>query len=320
MKHAFFICFLLLSIAVPTLGQELFPNSESASNVPKGVIGVRLSTEDYNILNFSPFSTPTIGPYFRSMDCLKLMYGLGAKWSVYATSTVSNHHDSKLPAGYFSDDGKVYHSHNILKGAYPFLFEGVNIYSKYRFLTFDDNESHIRMAMYNELSLNHVAHDEAEPSLIGDNSGFGSGIIITKLKNKFAASLTTGFIIPFKYSESQGHEFTSGNAFNYSLSLGYKAFPFTYKNYEQTNLNVYVELMGVDYGKATLGWNGKNVNITGVYALQAGNVIDIRPGLQLIIKSNLRLDFSTAYSLIGTSYTKIFPVYYLGIQRYFYLK
>ena len=160
--------------------QELYPNGEPASTSPKGVFGLRLMGESYSA-----------GAYARNWVGVRGIYGLKPKWTLTATLNMSNHHPDTLPRAFYSQDGKAGpHSHAFAKGSFPYLFGGITLYSKYRFLTLDGDETHFRMAMYNALSMAHVAHDESKPELYGDNSGTENGLIATYLLKKFAVTLS----------------------------------------------------------------------------------------------------------------------------------
>ena len=71
------------------------------------------------------------------------------------------------------------------------------------------------------------------------------------------------------------------DAFNYSFSTGYLFLPVHYENYNQPNLNVYIEFLGKS-NPAT-----------------KENYMDIAPALQLILNSITRLDFIYQKQLYG---------------------
>lgn len=314
------ISFFLFFIVIESSGQELYILNESASSVPKGVFGVRAFTQ-----NYKEYSTN------RGLHALRVMYGATSKLSLLATASISNHHNRKLPADLINHvhvgSQTNYYTQPIKRGVrYPYLFNGVHLFAKYRFLTHDDQNRHFRLAAYGEWSNVSVAHDEAEPNLMDDTGGYGAGLIATWLKNRFAASLTTGYIHPDSYFEMQpdvsgGPDLPTtlhyGRAVRYNLSIGYRAFPKKYEGYEQVNWNLYVELIGKTYDAATVIQDGTNIHgKTG--ALQAGTYIEIYPGIQRIINSNTRVEFCYGFELVGYSYVHFTPLWTFGIQRYFY--
>ena len=328
-KHSIiFIVFLLLLKTNTIISQELFPLNEPASNVPKGVLGVRAFDDTYKEVK-----------QIRNMSAIRLMYGITPKLSVMATVSVSNHHDRNFPIGLASHTHNangttgVFSTGNFQRGlVYPYLYTGIYLYAKYRFITIDGDHRHFRMAVYGEWSNVNVAHDETEPDLLDDTKGYGGGLIATYLIKHLAVSLTSGVIIPGKYHgfspDTVGGggapmvptEISYGRAIKYNLSFGYLLYPRAYENYNQGNWNIYLEFMGKSYETAKIIQYGiKDVPIQ-TPLLQAGNYVDICPGLQYIYKSNLRVDFSVEFPMINKSYAHFYPVYMLGIQRYFYFK
>ena len=313
------ICFF---VCLDAPAQELFIQNEPASNVPKGVIGVRMFSQ-----NFKEVSTT------RSLGVFRLMYGVTARLSVYATISGSNHHSRNLPSDLITHthtgNQTNYFTHNIKRGvSYPFLFNGLDLYAKYRFISIDRQNQHLRFAVYGEWSKLNAAHDEAEPNLLDDTSGYGGGLIITWLKNRFASSITTGFIRPDSYSETQP-DFTGGpdlpttirygNAMRYNVSFGYRIWPRHYTDYNQPNWNFYLEFQGKSYDAADVIQD--NVLIaTQAVALVSGNYIEIHPGIQYIVKSNLRLETSVGFDFINRSYVHFTPLWTFAVQRYFYRK
>jgi len=290
--------------------QELFPNTEPASNIPKGVLGIRMSNEFYKEITV-----------LRSMQNLKFMWGFTPELMATAAATFSNHHGSKLPDEFIKNDGTIgTHTHGTKKGNYyPYSFENVSLNLKYRFLNNDNQNSHFRMAAFAEIAGGNTAHDEAEPSFMGDNSGAGGGLVATLLKKKFAVSLTAGTIFPNRYRQKDTAEIIIkyGNAFHYSLSMGYLLLPFKYESYNQTNLNLYVEFLGKSYESAKMSLDGKNILIANAPGLEKNNYIEVRPAIQLILRSATRIDISMGFPLVKRSYVRSYPVYYIGIQRYF---
>lgn len=302
----------------PVAAQELFPLSEPASTIPKGALGIRLFSENYKEIY-----------QWRNMTYLRLMYGLTPKLSVYASAIASNHHGDKLPVEF------PFHNTPERGKIYPYKFNGFWLYGKYRFLSLDGPKSHFRMAGYAALSRVKTTHHETEPDLEhGDNSGLGLGLITTVLKDKFAVSLTAGGILPFVNKNFSPDPVGTlpdvpenvyyGKAFVYKLSFGYRLLPLYYKNYEQGNLNLYAEFIGMTYGAAKVDIFAGQANEYYLEneqypeALKGASYIDFSPGLQYIYRSNLRIDASVTFRWVGFSYARLYPVYSVGIQRYFY--
>lgn len=314
-----FLCYIVVSLCfVSAHGQELYPMTEPASNVPKGSLGIRYFSESYNEID-----------RVRNLFALRIMYGLTPRLTVEATPTVSNHHNKTLPVEFPTHNTPQIGVHH------PYLFNGVDFYAKYRFLSIDGQNSHFRAALYGEYSILKVAHDEAEPTLLDDNSGWGAGIITTYLKNHFAISFTGGIIVPFNYTGDIPDQISSlpdvpatviyGKAYNYSLSFGYLLFPKTYSTYNQANWNIYLEFIGKDY--AAMQLDVSNIYLKGPQysapipegnkALLANEYVEAYPGIQCIIRSTWRAEFSLGFPVINRSYVHFYPVYNIGVQRYF---
>ena len=291
--------------------QELFPHVEPASNIPAGVLGVRVINEFYDEVDV-----------LRSMQSFRLMWGFNPKLMFSQSYTFGNHHGNKLPEDFIANDGRIgIHTHGIDKGIeYPYRFENLNNSLKYRFLSLDGKNEHFRVAANFDFAIGSRAHDEAEPSFQGDNSGLGAGITATLLKNKFAVSLNGNVIMPHKYSQSgiQTIEIQYGNALNYNLSMGYLLLPRKYKSFKQTNINLYVEFIGKIYEAAEIEVDNQSVLIADVPGLEKGKYIEIRPSIQFIIHSNTRIDFSIAKPVMNMSYVRTYPAYYFNLQHYFF--
>ena len=316
-----FTALLILYISISTSkAQELFPHNEPASSIPKGVFGIRYMQKNYQDIGI-----------LRNMFAIRLMYGLTPKLSVYSTITVSNHHSKDLPANLVnhthSGSNTSYNTGTPQRGLkYPYLLSGIYMYAKYRFISSDSKNSHFRVAAYGEWSNVKVAHDETEPNLMDDTKGAGGGLIFTYLKNHFAVSLTSGIIIPGKFQgsspDSVGPDVPTlikyGNTWQNNLSFGYLLYPRHYKNYKQTNINVYTEFISKAFEQAKVTQYGfVNVPIN-TPLLEAGHYVEVHPGIQGIFNSNLRVDLSVGFPMINRSYAHYYPVFYLGIQRYFF--
>ncbi len=321
-KAIVFLC--LFFIGIPCFfSQELFPLNEPASNVPKGVIGLRATGDAYKEVK-----------QYRNEFGLRIMYGVLPRLSVSATIGISNHHGKDFPPNLVTHthngNQTIYTTSEFERGVnYPFRSNGVYVFAKYRFISLDGHHSHLRVAAYGEGSYLKQAHDEAEPNLMSDTKGYGGGFIATCLKNHFAISLTSGVVIPGAYSGlspdvSGGPKIPTvmnyGRALNYNLSMGYLLLPHTYKNYDQLNLNIYLELLGKSYEGASVKQYGNTPIPINTPLLEKGNYVNIAPGIQCIIKSNLRIDLSMKYPLIHKSYSTFYPVVQLAVQRYFYVK
>ncbi|QEH40995.1 hypothetical protein [Chitinophaga sp. XS-30] len=261
---------LLILLAITCTGmavhaQELYVNAEPASNMATNSLGIRLTNKFFNMKHES-----STGMRFEP----ELMFGFSKKLMVHVLGYVSNNMQEAM------------------------RFEGGSIYAKYRFLSNDDLHSHFRMAAYVKGSLidnpyipamgDDHDHDakpfsNEELDLAGMSSGVSGGIIATQLVHKFAISGTLGYNRFMKNVKDELPLFFSRNMLNYSLSAGYLVLPVKYKSYEQTNLNLYVELLG----KSNIDQYRQNY------------YVDVAPAIQFIFNSTTRLDLSYRTQLFG---------------------
>ncbi len=327
-KLFFTVSVILLSIAVKA--QELFPLNQPASVVPKNALGVRLSDIDYKEVNL-----------YRNIIALKLMYGFTPKLTIAVTTVVSNYHQKDLPFDF------VTHCHTctvptanetpVQQGVqYPYIFDGVDLYAQYRFFSSDGQNQHFRMAAYGEASYINIQSHLAEPVLEDHNTGIGAGIIATYLIKHFAASFTGGFIIPKEFDGNTYDNISINGSYPtiliypdaliYNLSLGYLLYPQHYSNYRETNWNIYMEFTGKTYGPATVKqiespfapYNNYITFPNSNPALQGCSYIEANPGVQCILRSDIRIDLSMAFPLVNKSYLHDYPLYIVGVQKYFY--
>lgn len=160
-------------------------------------------------------------------------------------------------------------------------FEGYAFYAKYRFLSIDSIQRHFRGAAYLRYAdvKNPLINDEI--SLEGDNSGAQAGLVFTQLLHKLALSGSLNYTHAFNNRSFSLMTGQDRRSIGYSLSSGYLIFPKTYTDYKQTNMNVYLELLGK-------------------YNPQSGkNMMDAAPAIQFIFNSKTRVDISQRFQLWG---------------------
>ena len=246
---------LFLSVAVSLDAQELYPFNDPASNLPAKSISVKLGT----MYGKGVHDTRTLQRYMPA-----IMFGLNKKWMLAGNLGFGNMHEDK------------------------FYFESARVYAKYRFLSKDEVHKHFRMAAFATAaySRNHLDHNEL--TLWGDQSGVQAGLIATQLWHKFAISGSVSLLEVFDKLRSdknlpQQYAFES---VNYSLSAGYLLFPRTYSDYKQTNLNLYVEMLG---GR-NLDWKYEK------------HFLDIAPSVQLIFNSTGKLNIGYRFEVSSDIY------------------
>jgi len=261
---------LLILFACGRAGaQELYIFTEPASNMPTGSLGARLNNRFYAMLHD--------GKYSYRLDP-ELMWGANKNLMVHLNLFASNMYEQ------------------------GFKFEGGSLYAKYRFLSNDDVHSHFRMAAYGKIALvdnpavltvthvhqiDNVEHTEKttyfsdEISLDGNNSGFLAGTVATQLIHKLALSATVDYVNRWDNLNSEKSPYQSNHAINYSFSSGYLFLPRVYKDFKQTNFNLYCEFLGstsLDYGS----W-----------------FLDVGPAIQFIFNSVSRVDIGYRTQIAG---------------------
>ncbi len=229
-------------------GQELYVFTEPASNMPARAFGLRLNNE------WMP--KDKIYPAFNRLTP-EFMWGINKNWMLHANTFISNMHQSY------------------------YKWEGLSLYAKYRFLSIDDVHAHFRMAAYAKGAISNNPIHYNDINLQGDNSGIGGGLVATQLLHKLAISFTGGYVRAMNNVQHDYPAIQNKNAFNYSLSAGYLTLPIHYKNYNQPNVNIYVEMLGKS--------NPSNKE----------HYLDIAPALQCIFKSKMRIDVGYRKQISG---------------------
>ena len=202
----------------------------------------------------------------------EVMVGLSAKLMLHLNSSFSNMNKSSM------------------------YWEGASFYAKYRFLSIDGPHRHFRMAAFGDLSYstNKLKFDEL--MLKGENSGFETGLIVTGLLNKSALSATVSGMKSFDpYPKFDGPHMQSG--LNYSLSFGYLLLPRVYENFEQLNLNLYVEMLGQQ------GFERRR------------HFTDLAPGIQFIFNSNTKLNLGYRFQVWGNAVRSLERSYMISIEH-----
>ncbi len=276
MKKVIWVAFVIL-LSTVTNAQELYVSTEPASNMATRGVGFRLLSKLYKMDYNSSFSNYRIEP--------EVMWGASRHLMVHL-------------AGYASDMFQK-----------NLKVEGASVYAKYRFYSRDDVHKHFRMAAYSKLSLvdnpeeltvqnkkllpdgNGGYTEQLYTSVLknnefdidGNNSGITAGIVATKLVNKIAASASLGY--GYRLNNLNNKTLTGEplQAITYTTSFGYLLLPKEYVSYHQTNVNLYVELLGTSFP-------GKKESYT-----------DIAPAIQFIINSIARVDLAYKTQLAGNT-------------------
>jgi hypothetical protein len=276
MKRTFF--FIIFLMPAWLYAQELYVSTEPASNMPANSLGFRVTNRFFK-MESEGVTGMRIEP--------ELMWGISKKLMIHVAGLASNQMQSSIE------------------------WEGASVYAKYRFLSKDEVHSHFRMAAYLKGAVinnpfvpvmrDHISkpYTNQELDLEGGASGVAGGLIATQLLHKLALSATVGYNRFMNNTKDKRPDDMPGNAVNYSLSAGYLLLPRTYRSYEQTNLNLYVEFLG----KANAD------------ALSRSQYLDIAPAIQFIFNSVTRLDFSYRTQLFGDMSRNVFNTFTLRFEH-----
>ena len=258
-----FLVLFLSFISSLSSAQELYINAEPASLIPKGTKVVRLN-------HHSIF-----------LDGTNIMGGIGN--AIIMSPSISYGLSKKIMvSGSFQFSNKPYEQDMMPN----FGFSGFKLSSKQRILTTDKQKYHTRLSSFIKYSYhdNKFMKDNLDIEL--QDTGFEFGIIGTQLINKLAISVTSAVTRISNIDE----KYTSGstvkwqkinlNTIQNSISAGYLLFPRKYKSYKQTNFNLYLEYL-------------TNTILTRNFPDRYHKFSStLAPGIQFIIMSRSRLDFS----------------------------
>jgi hypothetical protein len=241
---------LVLFLSCRAAGQELYVFSEPASNMPARSMSIKQTAK---------FLRNGISNRTESRHTTELMFGMSSKLMLHIAGSLSDMYSSNL------------------------RFESIRTYAKYRFFSSDDMYRHFRMAVFAEAaySRNKAMYDEL--SLDGDQGGIQAGVIATQLLHRLALSSTLSLTEVLQGSrwDKTVPKTAPYEAFNYSLSAGYLVLPKKYTSYSQTNLNLYLEMIGQ-----------KTLDLKRDY-------LDLAPAVQLIFNSEAKLNFGYRFQLAG---------------------
>ena len=144
------LAFSLIAFACPAFSQELYVNTEPASNMATHSVGIRLENQGY------------FNPVYKDRTTLEIMYGASKNLMVHGSLYESDYYENQQH------------------------FEGGSVYAKYRFLSIDSVQRHFRGSFFvKAASINNPLVNQ-EISLEGDNTGVQSGVVFTQLLHKLA--------------------------------------------------------------------------------------------------------------------------------------
>ena len=246
MKYLLILFFLYTN---PIFSQELFVYTEPASNMAAKSIGIRAT---------NTFMKQNLSDKYDYHFIPEIMVGISKKVMVHGEGFLSN-------------------------ATRDFKLEGGALYLKYRFYSMDKMHNHFRMAAFARGALNNGHIHQPAIDLNGHNSGYEAGLVATKLVNKVAVSAMASFLHAtdnlkdrkFYYGEK------NRNAIGYALSVGALVLPREYTSYNQTNLNLMMEVLGQSNFASSTSY------------------IDLATSMQFIILSRMRLDLGYRFALVN---------------------
>lgn len=258
---------LMILLFQKSIGQELFLVTDPASNVPANSLGVNVMQ-----LLFKEAFKP--GYNYHLMP--EVTYGLNKNLMFRGTAFLSNRGEQLVT-------------------------EGGSFFTKYRFYSSDDLNSHFRLAAFGRYSFNNTDIHQEQIEILKHNTGFETGIIATKLIKKLAISSSISFEKVFDNKPNYAFPDNLGdNATNYTLSFGKLMYPKKYTSFKQTNINLMVEFVG-----QTINENGKSY-------------LDVVPVVQFIFNSQARLDMAYRHELMSSMLRTAPNGFYLNLYYTFF--
>lgn len=245
---------LMLALLLPLGGfsQELFTLTDAASNLPAKSLSVRTMSMGMKRLD-------GLGTNWHHMP--DIGWGISKNWMVRTSLFLAN------------------------RGPQPFKLEGVGLYTKYRFLSVDDEHKHFRMAAFARLGTNNTPIHMEELEIMGHNSGWETGLVATQLRQKTAINAAISW--ERATNNFNGNKFPANaprDGINYTLAWGRLMYPRKYTNFKQVNINAMVELVGQ-------------------YLPQTGHhFIDVLPTVQFIVNSQLKIDVAYRKQLANSMF------------------
>lgn len=242
-------CSMLFCLHFQLPAQELYIFTEPALNMPARSVSLK-----YEGKFLEGFRSGKL----EQRHAIETRIGLSKKWMLDFGATKSDMYSSNM------------------------RFESANFYTKYRFYSNDQVHKHFRVAAFVEgsWSRNNPFYDEI--AFDGDQSGVRGGFIFTQLLHKLALSSTLSLsevVHQTRFQKNTALDVYPWQTFNYSLSAGYLLFPGNYIGFNQTNFNLYVELLVSNALDKSL------------------NYIDLAPAIQFIFNSNTKLNAGINFSL-----------------------
>ena len=256
MKKIFLFFLIFLFLYNNSYSQELYINTEAASLIPKGTKVIRFNYSNIFLNQTNEKESVKNALLFTP----SLAYGLSKKIMISGSFQFSN-------KPYEKDLGT------------NFGFNGFKLYSKQRIFTTDKQKNHTRLSSFVKYSFHKEKFMKSNIDLELQDKGFEFGLIGTQLIKKLAISITSAYTRVNDIYDKSNNLFRLGTLKN-SISAGYLVFPRKYKSYKQTNFNIYLEYITNTITNKSFPERFNKFSST------------LAPGIQFIILSRSRLDFS----------------------------
>ncbi len=256
MKKIFLFFLIFLFLYNNSYSQELYINTEAASLIPKGTKVIRFNYSNIFLNQTNEKESVKNALLFTP----SLAYGLSKKIMISGSFQFSN-------KPYEKDLGT------------NFGFNGFKLYSKQRIFTTDKQKNHTRLSSFVKYSFHKEKFMKSNIDLELQDNGFEFGLIGTQLIKKLAISITSAYTRVNDIYDKSNNLFRLGTLKN-SISAGYLVFPRKYKSYKQTNFNIYLEYITNTITNKSFPERFNKFSST------------LAPGIQFIILSRSRLDFS----------------------------
>jgi hypothetical protein len=170
-----------------------------------------------------------------------------------------------------------------------------DVYLQYRFYSYDDIHAHTRLAFFAK-AINSPYNPTTNAIMMeGQQKLWNAGFIATRLQHKWASSITAGWLHRYTGIANYGK-----NGIQYSWSNGWLLYPKNYSNYQQTNINFYVELLGQQV------FNDKV------------SFLDMAPAIQLIFNSQAKVNLGYRWALMDNTNRMSKESVYLSFDYLFF--
>lgn len=282
MKRILSFTGIMLLLCTSLYSQELYIISHPAANLAKNRIEIR-----NNVLSYGGFK------YFH--NSFEVNYGITGNLteynSVFYTTQTGykflGNYEAALRYRFFSYDKQNYHIRAAWQGAFTIPINSTPIVSDK--VTYELHPGHV-VSFYN------FAKDITVPLVdfhTTDNMVVKNDIILTNLIKRFSVTTEMGYNVTIPK-----RDFKFGNYFDWTLAMGYFAFPVHQTSYDQPTVNFYSEWKAYYYQKNK--FQGEDVRNSGGFRLNT------YLGVQAILMSSLMAEVSYMIPVHSNEFTEVF--------------